>query len=348
MAVRRGATIRDVAKRAGVSTATVSYVLNNRNRVAAATRQRVLDVMVELSYYPSANARSLVRQKTNLIGFLIPHRPESVYLDPYFAELMRGVAIMSDVHLCNPVMITVEGAEHAQEIYNRIGRNDLVDGILMSYISEHDTYLLQEMVSDGIPFVIIGSVAERKSTVVDVDNRGGVEQAVNHLIELGHRRMGCISGPRDSPHVGQRLHGFRNALLTHGIALETCPVVDGDFSRQSGYAAMARLLEGPDPPTAVFAASDLMAVGAMQCLHERGVRIPRDISLVSFDDTILATATYPTLTAVRQPIRELGEVAMDLLHKKIHGMPSPSSIILPTELIVRDSTGAPPRAEEMA
>jgi DNA-binding LacI/PurR family transcriptional regulator len=339
---RSGATIRDVAARAGVSTATVSYVLNNRNRVAEVTRQKVLDAMGELSYYPSANARSLVRRKTNLIGLLIPHRPESVYLDPYFAELIRGVAIMSDAYRCNPVLLTVEGAEHAREIYDRIGRNDLVDGILMSYLSEHDTYLLREMAADGIPFVIIGSAAERKVTFVDVDNRGGAELAINHLAQRGHRAIGYINGPADSPHAKQRLHGFRGALLAGRIPAEQCPVVNGAFTREGGYAAMAHLLEGRNRPTAVFVASDLMAVGAMQCLHERSVQIPGDISLVGFDDTLFAVATYPTLTTVRQPIRQLGEMALDLLYKKIHDMPSPSSIILPTELIVRDSTGTAP------
>jgi len=345
MAMRRGATMRDVAARAGVSTATVSYVLNNRNRVAEGTRQRVLEAMAVLSYYPSVNARSLVRQKTNLIGLLIPHRPESVYLDPYFAELIRGVAIMSDAYRYNPVMLTVEGAEHAREIYERIGRNDLVDGILMSYLYEHDTYLLREMAADGIPFVIIGSAPDRKAAFVDVDNRGGVEQAVTHLAQLGHRGIGFINGPGDSPHARLRLQGFQGALSASHIPAAQCRVVNGAFTREGGYAAMAHLLEGREPPTAVFAASDLMATGAMQCLHERSVRIPRDISLVGFDDTVLATTACPSLTTVRQPIRQLGEVALDLLYKKIHGMPSPSSIILPTELIIRRSTGPAPQQE---
>lgn len=335
---KRSVTIRDVATRAAVSPATVSYVLNNRNRVGDDTRQRVLAAMKELSFYPSASARSLVRQHTNLIGFLIPHRPESVFLDPYFAELMRGVAIMADAHEYNPVMVTVEGDGHAREVADRLIRNNLVDGIILSYLSEHDSYLLDEMEKAGVPFVIIGSAKQQGYTVVDVDNRGGAEQAMVHLLSLGHRSIGFINGPADAPHGKQRLRGFCGVLLAHDVPLSSCPVVDGGFSREGGYAAMATLLAGATWPTAVFAASDQMAVGAIQCLHERGVRVPEDISLVGFDDNLLATATYPALTTVRQPIRQLGEMAADLLFKKINGLPLPPSIILPTELVVRDST----------
>lgn len=337
---RHTATIRDVAEKAGVSLATVSYVVNERNRVGEQTRQRVLRAMEDLAYYPSAHARSLVRQHTDLIGFLIPHRPQSVFLDPYFAELLRGVAVMADALAYNPVVATVEGEIQAQEAYDRLVRNGLVDGVLMSYLSEHDTYLLDQMTKDGVPFVIIGSAGTRADTSVDIDNRGGVEQAVAHLAALGHRRVGFINGPTDAPHAAQRLQGFRGAVLAHDLSHAACPIINSAFSREGGYAAMARLLDGRPAPSAVVAASDQMAVGATQCLHERGVLIPRDISLVGFDDTILATATYPPLTTVRQPIRQLGEVAMDLLHKKVHGLPAPASIILPTELVRRESTSA--------
>ncbi len=335
--------MRDVAAHAGVSPATVSYVINNRNRVGEAVRQRVLDAMKDLAYYPSASARSLVRQRTNLIGFLIPHRPESVFLDPYFAELMRGVAISADAHECSPVMVTVEGDDHARVVSGRLVRNNLVDGIIVSYLSDHDSYLLAEMEQTAIPFVIIGSAKKRSYTTVDVDNRDGAEQAMAHLLALGHHALGFINGPDDAPHARQRLWGVRSLLLAHELPLSCCPVVNGGFSREGGYAAMQQLLTsrgGEGAPTAVFAASDQMAVGAVQCLHERGVRVPDDISLVGFDDNLLATATYPTLTTVRQPIRQLGEMAADFLFKKINGLPLPPSITLPTELVVRDSTMA--------
>ncbi len=339
---KRNATMRDVATRAGVSPATVSYVLNNRNRVGAAVRQRVLDAMTDLSYYPSAAARSLVRQRTNLIAFLIPHRPDSVFLDPYFAELMRGVAIMADAHEYNPVVVTVEGHDHARAVSARLVRNNQVDGIIISYLSDDDAYLLMEMEKATIPFVIIGSAKERTDAVVDIDNCGGAEQAITHLLGLGHRAIGFINGPGDAPHAKQRLLGVRGALLAHDQPLSCCTVVNGGFSREGAYAAMQQLLTGNSPPTAVFAASDQMAVGALHYLHERGVRVPGDVSLVGFDDNVLATATYPALTTVRQPIRQLGEMAADLLFKKIRSLPLPPSIILSTELIVRDSTGAPP------
>jgi len=338
-------TINDVAERAGVSKATVSYVINGRNRVSDQRRALVLQAMEDLSYHPSAAARSLIRQSTSLIGFLIQHAGDTVYLDPYFSELIRGVAIMADAHAYSPVMVTVKDEAHTREVYRRIAKNGLVDGIIVCHLSQGDTYLLDEMGRDELPFVVVGSAEHRPCACVDTDNRGGAEQAVAHLVGLGHRRIGFINGPRSFPHAAQRLLGFRGALLLSGLSPEECPVVDGGFLREGGYAAMAQLLEASESPTAVFAASDQMAVGALHCLHERGMHVPDDVSVVGFDDNMLAPAAYPPLTTIHQPICQIGESAMDLLFKKIRGLPSPSSIILPTSLVARQSTGRPRDSE---
>jgi LacI family transcriptional regulator len=335
---KRGPTIRDVAKQAGVSAATVSYVLTGRGAVGENTRQRVLDTIQQLAYYPSATARSLNRRRTNTVGFLIPHTSGSVFLDPYFAELIRGVAVMADAHQYSPVIVPVEDEGHAQEIYARLVHSELVDGILVTFISEQHSYLRDDMRRHGIPFVVIGSPMVTDTTFIDVDNRGGAEAAINHLLSLGHRALAFINGPDGYPHAEQRLVGVHSALRAAGIPPDSCPVVSGAFTREGGYAGMEYLLQLDVRATAVFAASDSMAVGALQCLREHGLKVPGDISLVGFDDTLLASATSPALTTVRQPIRALGEAGMDALYKKIHGLPAQSSIILPTELIVREST----------
>ena len=340
---RGGPTIRDVAKRAGVSIATVSYVLNGRSAVAQETRGRVLEAMQELSYHPSAAARSLLGRRTSMVGFLIPHPPETIFLDPYFAELIRGVAIMADAHQYNPVIVTVESEAHAHEVYARIVQNGLVDGVVMCCASNQHTYLVDDMLRDGIRFVVIGSAMPGTITFVDVDNRGGAEAAVEHLLSLGHRSIAFINGPPDYFHARQRLVGFLSALRAHDISLESCPVVNGSFSREGGYAAMNRLLDAEARPTAVFLASDLMAVGAMQCLHERGLRIPDDLSLVGFDDTLLATATSPPLTTVHQPLTEMAAAATQLALALGHGEQPPQlGVEIATTLTVREST-APPK-----
>jgi LacI family transcriptional regulator len=245
---------------------------------------------------------------------------------------------MADAHKVSPVMVPVEGEAHAQEVYARLVHSDLVDGVLLTFISEEDGYLRDDMRRYGVPFVVIGSPMMPETTCIDVDNRSGAEAAMNHLLSLGHRAIAFINGPPDYPHAQQRLVGVHSALRTAGLSLQSCPVVNGSFTREGGYAGMLQLLQRETRPTAVFAGSDMMAVGVLQCLHEHGLSVPRDISLVGFDDTILATSTSPALTTVRQPIRGLGEAGMDALHKKINGLPSQSSIILPTELVIREST----------
>lgn len=332
-------TLEKIGELAGVSRSTVSRVINNHEGVSSRVRERVLEVIEETGYRPHAAARSLAAQRTQVIGLVIPRSVQSFFADPYFPLLIQGIA-----HACNDhgytlslFMFYSEAEEH--DLYPRVLSRGLLDGVIVSSFVEEDP-LIPLLLESKMPFVVDGRpLVPGPINYVDVDNVAGARNATAHLIRLGRRRVGHISGPLDTSVGRDRREGYAQALARRGRSLDGELIVEGDFSETGGYEACRQLLRiGVD---AIFAASDKMAFGALRALREAGRRMPEEVAVIGFDDLEAAAISHPALTTVRQPIRENGASAVELLLDVVaNGQETARQIILPTQLIIRESCGA--------
>lgn len=332
--------MRDVAERAGVSITTVSHVVNETRPVSDELRQRVLAAMDELGYQPNRLARSLRCGETHTIGIVVPDSA-----NPFFAEVARGIEDTSFEHRYSLILCNSDGDLEKELFYTNVLTEKQVDGILFvaAGVSTEHIRALQER---GMPVVVVDR--EIPSVSVDevlTDNARGGWLAARHLLELGHHRFGCITGPSNLTPSAERVTGCRQALGEAGIPVEERLIVKGDFQYESGYQAARQLLAMDDPPTAIFACNDLMAVGAISAAVELGRKVPDDLSVVGFDDVRLASFTNPPLTTVVQPKYEMGVIAATMLLERMRNcdMP-PRRRMFDTTLVIRQSTapvGAP-------
>ena len=326
--------MRDVAKRAGVSISTVSHVVNNSRPVSNSARQRVIQAMDELGYKPNALARSLRQQKTNSIGLIVPDSA-----NPFFAEVARGIEDTSFDQNYSVILCNSDGNLDKQAIYTNLLIERQVAGILF-VAAGVSTELVDDLHRRRVPLVIIDREIPNVSvdTVLTNHYQGGF-LATQHLIDLGHLRIACISAGSELSPSAERVTGYRDALETSGITFDQSLVVRGDFQYESGYHAAHKLLQKEAPPTAVFASNDLMAVGCISAITESGMRVPDQISVVGFDDVKLASFSNPPLTTIAQPKREIGELATEILLARIQDLDAPQRFErLETSLIVRRST----------
>ncbi len=332
---RVAATLRDVAREARVSTATVSRVINGHGNVTAATRARILRVVERLRYVPDSAARSLSTGLTHTIGVLLPDLHGE-----FFSEIIRGIdqaARRRGLHL---LLSGIHGsaAEAALAIRALRGR---VDGLLI--MSPYaDSAFLADQSSDDTPAVLMNSPVRGNSlSSFLLDNRGGARAMVRHLVGIGHRRIAFIAGPQDNFDATERLAGYCEAIAESGTDVREF-VLPGDFSEDSGYRAAQRLLTLDERPDAVFAANDMTALGCLRAFNEAGVSVPDDVALAGFDDIPLARFVAPPLTTVRVPMAELGARALDGVADAVAGPgASPTSTeVVRTELVVRVSCGA--------
>jgi DNA-binding LacI/PurR family transcriptional regulator len=334
------ANIYDVARLAKVSTTTVSKVLSNTPYVSAATRQRVLDAMRELHYSPSLAARGLTNNRTYVIGLIVAHDPDYAFKDPFVLEIIHGIAAAANDHDYDVLLSTSRKNSSQRRSYDRVLRTGYVDGVvtLEGFEGGIDD---QELAERRIPRVSIGYREDRQDiNSIRSDDWQGAYQAIKYLLALGHRRLGLISGPRSFVGaIDARLEGMRAALAEYGLAVDTCLMSYGDFSIESGYQATASLLESPERPTAIFAMNDRMALGAMRRARELGLHIPTDLSLVGFDDIVLAQESDPPLTTIRQFPTELGCRATQYLFSLINNeVEQFATVVMPVELVIRSST----------
>jgi LacI family transcriptional regulator len=333
--------MRDVAERAGLSVTTVSHVINNSRTVSDASRQRVLQAMEELDYRPNALARSLRRQQTNTIGMIVPDSA-----NPFFAEIARAIEDASFAQNYSVILCNSEGDLEKQRTYTNVLIEKRVAGILF-VAAGISTELINDLWRRRVPLVVI----DREVPGVEVDtvltnHAQGGRLATQHLINLGHRRIACISGSSQLSPSSERVTGYRDALKANELALDEDLVVRGDFQYESGYEATHQLLRRETPPTAIFACNDLMAVGCISAAAELGYDVPIDLSVVGFDDVRLASFTNPLLTTVAQPKHEISRLATEMLLERI-GDPDarPRFARLDTELRLRNSTAAPPERD---
>jgi LacI family transcriptional regulator len=342
------ATAREVAERAGVSRTTVSFVLNNVPgiRISEETRQLVLQAARALDYHPDATARRMVSGRTHVLGFVLRQQLDQAYADLFAPAVLNGVSAAAAEQgyqvLFQP--IPPEGATGA---YTRLVRERHVDGILLSGPRFDDEELLHAHLH-GAPVVLIGQLPHDGLPFVDINNQGGAYNATEHLLRLGHRQVGLITNA-DPVYTAaaSRAAGYRQALLEASVTGDEELVRFGNFTPQSGAAAMESLLALKDPPTAVFVASDTVALGALQTLRHHYLRVPEDVAVVGFDDIPLAAFTDPPLTTVRLPAYALGWGAAEMLTRLIAGEEvHDRHVLLETELVVRVSCGATRRHAE--
>lgn len=335
-------TIQHIADLAQVSRSTVSRVLNDHPSVRSAVRQRVLQVINEQGYAPQAAARSLASKRTNTLGLLIPRSATFIFADPFFGQIIQQMT-----ETCTSrgyyLLFSMATGSIEQDFYKRVLQSRSVDGLLM-VSSDIDDPILPLLIKDNLPLMLIGDHPYLKPmNWVDTENRQGACNAVNHLLKLGHRRIATIAGPQQMNAAIDRYNGYKQALLEAYMPIQPELVVYGDYSQESGYTTMNRLLGLDAPPTAVFAANDMMAIGALRAIHEAELAVPGDIALVGFDDVPMAAFANPPLSTVRQPIAEMGAMATSLLIDQLEGISAPNAYVrVPTQLVVRQSCGGTP------
>jgi DNA-binding LacI/PurR family transcriptional regulator len=326
--------LEKVALRAGVSRATVSRVVNGAPTVHPHIRDTVLRVVRELGYVPNPAARSLVTQRTDSYALVVPEQASRVFSDDqFFPGVIRGVSHELEAADKQLVLMLASSATSHDRI-ERYAMGGHVDGVMFASLHGADP-MPAALARLGIPVVANGRPLGRPTVpYVDVDHAGGVAMAVRHLLELGRTRIATIAGPQDMIAGIERMAGYRSALRDSG---RRSIVAVGDFTRESGSLAMRQLLEDDPRLDAVFVASDLMADGALRTLRHSGRRVPDDVAVVGFDDVEMARYTEPPLTTVRQPISEIGRELVRGLLRLAVGEEIQPAMILPTELIRRES-----------
>ena len=336
------ATAREVADRAGVSRTTVSFVLNNvaGMRISDETRQAVLQAALDLDYHPDATARRMVSGRTKMLGFVLNQDVEQALADQFLPQVLTGFS-QAAAALGYKVLFEPIPPEAAGSAYAQLVRERHVDGFALSGPRQDDAARLHAQVENA-PVVLLGQLPDSHLPFVDVDNQGGAALATEHLLGLGHQRIGLITNAQPVYTASaDRLAGYRQALESAGLPFRQELVRYGNFTPQSGVRAMSELLALRPTPSAVFVASDTVALGALQCLRRLRVRVPEDMALVGFDDIPLVEFIDPPLTTVRLPAFGLGWGAGELLTRLIAGdhVENPR-VILETELVVRESCGA--------
>lgn len=328
-------TIKDVAIRAGVSTATVSNVVNNTRFVNNELRERVLNAIQDVGYQPNQVARGLRRGDTKSIGLVLPDNS-----NPFFAEIARYIEDKAfelgyGVFLCNTASNLKREAAYIDMLISK-----QIDGII--FIASHnDAVHLLKLKNLGIPVVFVDrEIPLMLGDMVLVNNEQGGYTATKYLIDLGHKRIACFTGPSDASPSGARVVGYRNALIEAGIEIKNEYILTGDFQFQSGEQLLMKVLSLNEVPTAIFSCNDMMAIGLIRQAQAVNIRIPEDMSVIGFDDILFVSAISPALTTIAQPSHEIAQTTLTLLFDKIqgiHGAPDGKRIVLDTKLVIRDS-----------
>jgi len=316
-------TIKDVAELAGVHPSTVSRVINNDSRISKKTKNKVLLIINKLGYTPNAVARGLKTKRTYTLGMLIPD-----ITNPFFAEIARGVEDTANKNNFNVILCNTDDKLKKERTYLQIlGTAHIKDKSILELEKKKFPYILVSRNIEGL---------DKNCIIVD-DIEGGM-MATEYLIKLGHRRVAHITGPLKTRSALNRLKGYKLALKKYEIEYRDELIGEGDFRIKGGYQVTKRFLKLNEPPTAIFAANDLLALGAMQAIQKKNFHIPEDFSVIGFNDIKLASFVYPTLTTIRQPMLEMGELAVKMLLRIIEeGEFNQRKEVLESKLIFRES-----------
>ncbi|CAI8955644.1 DNA-binding transcriptional dual regulator RbsR [Pseudomonas sp. IT-P258] len=327
------ATIKDVAALAGISYTTVSHVVNKTRPVSEEVRIKVEAAIQTLDYVPSAVARSLKAKTTATIGLLVPNS-----LNPYFAELARGIEDYCERNGYCVILCNSDDNPDKQRSYLRVLLEKRIDGLIVASAGG-DSGLVQGLKGVRTPMVIVDRGLDGvDADLVRIDHEYGAYLATRHLLELGHRDIATISGPENTSVAQMRLAGYRRALKEAGIEVSSGRMLESDFTSTGGYSAAAILLES-NPPSAIFAANDMIGIGVLRAAAERNIRVPSELSVIGFDDIQMSRYVYPSLTTVGQSILQLGEMAAEVLLRRIAtpGLATDQRIVTPS-IVIREST----------
>jgi DNA-binding LacI/PurR family transcriptional regulator len=342
LTMNKRVTVKDVAEAAGVSRTTVSFVLNKAEgmRISEETRQKVLQAAESLNYHPDATARSMVKGKTFILGFVVRQEPDKAYADLLLSEVMRGISEVVSEHGYHLLFKPVPPEDEKNSLTTLFLERQ-VDGLIVSGPLANDQEIV-ELFNANAPIILQGRIDYPNIPSVDINNRKAAEKAVNHLIGLGHQRIALITNASLKYSSSKdRLTGFRRALENAGLPYNEDLVFYGDRTPDSGYQAMQNILQSSIKPSAIFIASDTVALGSLNALYQKNIRVPEDIAIMGFDDIPLSKHLSPPLSTIHIPAHDLGGNAANLLIKWLDQKEIPErDCILDTELIVRESCGS--------
>ena len=330
------ATIRDVAKRAGVAPITVSRVINNSGYVNEKTRARVEAAIADLGYVPNVLARSLRSRRTGTLGLILTD-----ISNPFWTTVARGVEDAASDAGFNVILCNTDESEVEQDKYLHVLMQKQVDGVLL-VPARSAVEPIKFIQSQNTSVVVLDRrIPNSQTDVVRCDSEGGAYQLTSLLLSLGHRRIAMLSGPRGVSTAEDRVAGYRRALAEAGVDVDAAPVCYGEFSLQSGYAMTLQVLARTPRPSALFAGNNFIAIGALRALRDTGLRVPEDLALVGFDDLPADLVVDPFLTVAAQPAYEMGRQATELLLARLseEAPAAYQEIVLPTEIVVRQSSG---------
>jgi DNA-binding LacI/PurR family transcriptional regulator len=334
-----GVTIKDIARMAGVDPSTVSRVIADSPRISLKTKQKVTKVMEEMDFYPNAIARSLANRSTKTIGVIMPLSSEQVFVNPFFTEVMKGIAASSIKRGYDILFSTGGNSEEEYNATKRIVNEKRIDGLIL-LTSRRQDKTINDLIKKKLPFVVVGKPSKLENiNWVDNDNQEACYNATEHLVNQGHTDIGFIGGEFSYVFMCERFKGYKQALDVHGIKFNKDNLSIGEFLEEGGYKAMKKLLGHRKVPTAVVAADDVMAFGAIRAIKESGLAIPEDIAIVGFNDTPLANFMDPTLTSVEIFVHDLGYNASEILINHLeHPDDQKKHIIIQTNLKIRKSS----------
>lgn len=330
-------TLEDIAKKSGVSRSTVSRVINDHPNVSKKVRKHVKEVIQQTGYQPHLAARALVSQRTLMCGLILPRSIDTFFTDPYYPSLIQGIAQACSSQNYTFSLFLVDENENEDQIFTKVARRGFMDGILFQSYQRGDL-LMDKLSESGIPLVVLGRPFQNKHlSYVDIENIKSVENAIQYLLDKGHKKIGTITGPQNTAVGIDRKKGYQQAFIKNDIPIDNALIVEGTFTEESGYFGMKQLLS--QKPDAVFTASDEMAVGAIRAINEEYLEVPRDISIIGFDDFPMRTMVRPALTTIHQPIEQFCSEALKMLITLVEeGLEPCRKVILKSDFIIRDST----------
>ena len=330
-------TIKEIAQKAGVSYSTVSRALNNKKWVRPEICEKICRIAKEMEYFPDSSAKALVQKRAGAIGLIIPRASEFAFRNPYYTLFILGLSELTTKHNYN-LVLSINDQDSYASLYHR----RMVDGIIIIG-NRIDDDKIPELVEKKIPAVIVpGYPADSKIKLASVnsENFKSVYRAVEYLIGLGHRKISFILGEMNSYYSIERLSAYKAAFKNNKLYYDEKYIVESDFSKTAGYRLMDSLLNLPDPPSSLICIGDMVALGAMNQINERGMKIPEDISVIAIGSSDLYELFSPPITTIRSPAIQMGKTAAEILIKHIEkGCCDEEHIVIPSDFIIRESTG---------
>lgn len=331
-------TLKDIALKAKVSRMTVSRVFSDRANVSKETRDKIEKIAEKMGYHPNLIARSLSSSRSMTIGILMP-KTKNVFLDVYITQILSGISDITQDLNYRIMFFPFDYSQYQKNFYVSISRSNLVDGLILLKTRKDDKGI-EELSASKFPFILVNHKNNSdKINYIDSCNVKGAKLAVEHLYKLGHRKIAFVTGEMHETNAIDRFNGFKKAMKEFDLPFRKEWIITGNFSKEKAFEESSKLFNSTDLPSAVFCSDDYMAIGVMNKIKEKGLSVPKDISVIGFDDIELSSYIKPTLTTIRQPIYEIGKRAAEYVLDLIEGRKkTPIHELLDVDLIIRDST----------